>query len=317
MSRHVFVVDGNSIAHANHNANVLTVGDMQVQAIFGTLKSLNAICQSNSGDFSLLILWDGKAQWRLDLYPDYKGNRKALNPVEQAAKEAFKRQTPYLEKMLEFLGVPQLRSPLAEADDLAGMLVPMFAANGTKVTMVSGDRDWLQLIGPGVSWHDPVRDRRVDETNFFTFTGYHTTTAFVEGKALQGDTSDNILGIEKLGEKTAQLFLAKWGSVSKFFEAVDAGDYTPATRKSKNAASKHPEELLASPEGRAVFERNLRLMDLQRARKPAPGELIRIQKEPDLDKFQLLCEKLAFASILRELRLNRGYLQAKFPLITA
>jgi 5'-3' exonuclease len=301
----ILLIDGNSIAHANHNGTVLTVGDFQVQAIFGFLKSLRALMGIMPAETELIVLWDGKAQFRCDIYPDYKLNREALDPKDQAHKDAFKRQTPFIEKALELLGVTQVRSPFKEADDLASHWVKTWAANPEltrrqKIILVSGDKDWLQLVQPGVEWFDPIRDRWCRTDKFLDFTGYHTPSAFVHGKALQGDNSDNVTGIPGIGEGTARIFMAKWLDVNRFFKAVDDGSYTPAERKSKTAKSLHPEQLLACPEGRATFQRNLRLMDLSSAPDIARGELIVKRSEPNPEGFRRLCERLNFASILRE-----------------
>jgi 5'-3' exonuclease len=300
MQNHVVVVDGNSIAHANHNANVLTVGTMQVQAIFGMLKSLRAILQGIPGEKRLITFWDGKAEFRKELFPEYKGNREAMTPEEEASKAAFQRQTPFIEKSLELLGVRQYRSPLLEADDLAGHIIPRLSAAGTKVTMISGDKDWIQLVDENVTWVDPIRARSVNMSNFLEFTGYFNSAAFVQGKALVGDNSDNINGIYKLGDVTAQMLLAEWKDMNLFFKAVDDGTYTPKTRKSKTAASLHPEQLLASPEGRALFQRNVKLMDLRLSRKPAPGEMVIRDGKADIAAFELFCHRMAFRSILAE-----------------
>lgn len=297
-SRHYLLVDGNSIAHANHNATALSVGDFQVQAIFGTLKSAQKLKETYPGA-KLVWLWDGRAQWRIDLYPEYKGNRTALDAKQQAHKDAFKKQTPFIEKALEMLGIDQYRSPLLEADDLAGFFSRRFSGMGRKVTMISGDRDWITLVDSNVTWFDPIRDRKVSLGNLLEFTGYFSPAEYVQGKALQGDTSDNIKGIPKMGEKGAAKFLAEWRDVGKFFAAVDKGVYTPKTRKDKDANSLHPEEFLASPEGREVFLRNLKLMDLVQSRRPEPGELVIRNGKPNADSFLQLCERLHFASILR------------------
>lgn len=298
--KHVILVDGNSIAHANHNASVLTVGDFQTQAIFGFLKSLRLLMSRTTGSKELIVLWDGKAQWRIDLYPAYKGNRAPLDAKQEAQKEAFRRQTPFIEKAVSMLGVRQVRSPLLEADDLAGFYTRMLTAKGIKVTMVSGDRDWITLVDENVSWFDPIRDRWVTTENFLEFTGFFTADAYVQGKALQGDTSDNIDGLAGMGEKGAQLFLAQWKDVNEFFRKVDSGEHVPAQRKDKKAKSLHPEQILASPEGRAMFERNIKLMDLRLSRTPAPGEVIVNKGTKDPNGFIRLCERLAFMSILRE-----------------
>jgi 5'-3' exonuclease len=298
MKKHIFLVDGNSLAHANHNANVLTVGDMQVQAIYGMLRSLHALVKA-PGNHEIIVLWDGRAQWRLDIYPEYKGNRTPLDAEGIAKKEAFKRQTPFIEKALELLGIKQIRSPLLEADDLAGYLARALSARGFRVTLVSGDKDWIALVDQNVTWFDPIRDRTVDLTNLLERTGYYTTEAFVQGKALVSDVSDNIPGIPGMGDKGSALFLAKWQDVNEFFHQVDAGEYTPAARKDKKAKSLHPEQVLASPEGRAIFHRNVQLMDLRKSRRPEPGEVVIRQPAPNAAGFLQLCQRLAFASIVR------------------
>lgn len=299
MAKHILLVDGNSITHANHNANVLTANGMQVQAIFGVLKSLRALMDKTGGIKELIVLWDGKAQWRLDLFSEYKGNRVAMNEDEVDHKAAFQKQVPFLEYALAVLGIRQVRSPLLEADDLAGIMAPKLSAGGNKVTLVSGDKDWIQLVDPNVSWYDPIRDRWVRHGDFLEKTGFFNPTAFVQGKALLGDTSDNIAGIDGIGEKGAQVFLAKWGDVNRFFAAVDDGTHIPAVRKNKKALSPHPEQVLASPEGRATFQLAVRLMDLKQSRRPEQGEVISRQQPADPEKFRIFCERFAFMSILR------------------
>jgi 5'-3' exonuclease len=305
MTKLLLAVDGNSIAHANDQANTLTVGTMEVQAIFGFLHSMRKLMQTYPNG-TPLILWDGRAEFRYELYPEYKGNRVAKTPEEQASKDAFKRQTPFIEKFMEYLGVRQLRSPLLEADDLGWHTVA--ARPGTRTVMVTGDRDWLRMVNATTTWFDPIRDRKVSLENFLEFTGFFSPEEFAQGKAINGDANDNVPGVDGMGEKSAACyqFIAKWKTVQAFWDAVDSGAYTPATRKSKTAKSLHPEQFLASEEGRALVRRNFKLLDLAQARKPLPGEVQIVHKKPDPEKFLHLCERLNFASILRD---RRAFLQ--------
>lgn len=309
MAKHLLLVDGNSVGHANHNGTVLTVGGptgMQVQAIYGYLRSMRALTNRYPGA-DLLNLWDGKAQWRLDIFPDYKGNRES-DPKKAAHRAAYKKQTPFIEKALELLGVPQARSPLLEADDLAKHIVESITASNalkapadrTRITLVTGDHDWMQLIRELVDWYSISADNHVTHENFFQKTGYMSTAEFVEGKCLQGDTSDNIPGIEGVGDGTAQKFLAQWRNLDRFWAAVDDGTHTPVARKSKTAKSLHPEQLIASPEGRAMLRMNRQLMDMRNCRKPEQGEMVIKAQPGNKEGFLTLCERLAFASILRE-----------------
>lgn len=289
--KHIFVVDGNSIAHAAHNGSVLTVGDMQVQAVFGFLRSMRALLNT-SANSEVIVLWDGKAEFRKELYPAYKANRDTLDPKQEAHRIALRKQTPLIEKAMTYLGVRQARCPHLEADDLAGFLVPKLALSGRSVTMVSGDKDWIQAVTSDVVWFDPIRDRTCSEANFLEFTGYETPLAFVQGKALIGDSSDNISGVGGIGKVGAPIFLARWKNVYRFLQEVDDGNVPKLTKAECN---------LVSEDGRATFERNMNLMDWKRSPKPKKGEVVYSSIEANPQKFKHLCERLAFASIVREL----------------
>lgn len=295
------LIDSNAIGHAHHRANKLTVGDFQTQAIFGVVKTVAAV-KSAHPQANVLMLWDGKAQWRLRLLPEYKANREAKTPEEVADKAAYKSQIPYLQKGLQLLGVRQLVVTSAEADDMAGLMSKRFTAAGKKTLLITGDQDWLQMVSPFVTWHDPIRGYTVTPENFFEFTGFMTTQAFLDGKALIGDVSDNIEGILGIGEKTAQELLAAHGTIENFFKKVDAGIYVPKSRKSKTAKSPHPEQVLASDEGRARFRRNVVLMNLLDVPTPPNEDVNVITPTFNPDLFQKLCERLAFMSILRDFK---------------
>lgn len=284
------VIDGNSIGHANHNATKLTVGEMQTQAIFGVVKSIRALAEGHP-DWNQLVLWDGKAHWRKELYPDYKENRVATDEKQAAHKAAYKAQSPFIRKALQLLGVRQMLAVSAEADDLGGLLTKRLAGSGNRIKLVTGDRDWIQLVQPGVVWFDAIRDRSVTTGNFFEFTGYKTPEQFLDGKALMGDSSDNISGVGGIGEKGAPEFLAEFGSVDRFFEMCDSGVFVP---------KKKAHQRLASPEGREIFRRNRKLMNLLDVPTPPKEDITVIAPTPDREKFRLLCEKLCFHSILRE-----------------
>jgi 5'-3' exonuclease len=297
----VYLIDGSNITHANHNGTPLTANGMQVQAVFGVIRSLRAMFEKAPSDLLPIVLWDGKAQFRFDLYPDYKGNRDPNDLKAEQHRQAYQKQVPFLRKALELLGVAQVLHLHREADDLAAYFSDNYAAMGYRVTLISGDKDWIQLVKPGVTWYDPIRDRKVTHETLLDMTGYATVESFVDGKVLEGDTSDFIAGIEGMGPKTSQLFLAKWGTVKRFLEAVDAGDAEPTRRKSKKATSPHPEELLFSPEGRARYERNLQLMDLRAGPKISPADLLLTKKPANPEAFGYLCERLMFASLLRQM----------------
>lgn len=286
----VLIIDGNSIGYASHYATKLTAGELETQAVFGFLRTMRELVLTYP-NYKPIVLWDGKAQWRYELCPSYKSNRKN-DPKKLKIREAYVAQRPYIARGLNALGIHQLTVKTHEADDMAGHLVEKLSKNAdNKIQLITGDGDWLQLVRPNVSWRDMRNDaKQVDSNNFYDKTGFKTPYAFLQGKCLQGDSSDVIPGVAKIGEKTAPLFLAEFGSVSNFWHMVDTGAYKP-TKKSHIT--------LAEKESRKAFARNLKMMQLIKVARPDPSDVVNDSGKFDKDKFVELCEELAFNSIIK------------------
>jgi 5'-3' exonuclease len=243
-------------------------------------------------DWTPMVLWDGRAQWRFDLHPPYKSNREN-DAKKKAERESYKLQRPYIARALEHLGIRQVTAMTHEADDMAGYFVAELSKNPeNQIELVTGDEDWAQLVRHNVDWQDHRDDdKRITMKNFMDMTGFPTPYAFLEGKCLVGDTSDVIPGTGKLGETRAPEFIAEFGSVREFWRRCDSGAFVPKYVHHKN---------LASPEGRKIFARNLRLMQLLKVEKPKKEDMRVVIGKFDLDKFAEVCEELAFRSILRD-----------------
>lgn len=334
MSNLTFLVDANSIGYAAHHATKLYSGPMQTQAVFSFVKTMRELRVSYP-DAGIIVLWDGITQWRYDRLPEYKSNRN-VDPKLSVENDAYKNQRPYIMKALESLGVKQMKSAIHEADDLAGILVDRLAKNKAhRIMLITGDKDWLQLVRGNVSWKD-LRDseRYIHWHNFYEKTGYKTPYAFLEGKALQGDTSDCISGVGGIGEMTAVKLMAEYGSVKEFWNMCDRGwvpkskplrslwqgtsKFTKSEWESqfvyvdddrlhpteneklrKKAFKAHMDSYIG--QGRKLFLRNFELMQLLR---PAPlvKEHLEINKgEINPEKFSEICAELAFSSILTNL----------------
>lgn len=237
------------------------------------------------------MLWDGKTQWRFDLHPGYKGNR-SDTPEKIADREIYKSQVPFIKRILPTLGVRQMTATTHEADDMGGFLVAGLSKNpDNEIILLTGDQDWAQLIRPNVTWVDHRDDAKVITlATLFEKTGYRTPLSFLEGKALQGDSSDAIPGVGGIGKKTAPEFIAEFGSVKQFLARVASGEFVPKYKNHKN---------LASPDGKAAFLRNMKIMQLLKVEKPAKESLEVLPGKFDEDGFRALCEELCFLSILR------------------
>lgn len=289
MTTEINLIDGNSICYASHNTRKLSVGDFETQAIYGTIRAVRNVIDLNP-ESKILVLWDGRSQWRRDIYPDYKANRKPKDAKQIASKDSYKKQSPYVKKGLSLLGIRQMMAYTHEADDLGGMFVKRFSAKGVRVKVTTADQDWLQLVDENSEWIDPINDRSVNLATFTSFTGYLNTKAFLQAKALIGDVSDNITGIERLGPVAAQKILIEHGSVEDFYAACDAGRVNLKTKVMQRAAS---------AEGREIFARNMKLMDLRNVPVPEESSIVITQPTYNEDLYRRFCDGLSFTSITR------------------
>ena len=290
MTSRTLLIDGNSIGYASQHAMKLTAGTMETQAIYGFVKTMRELRTIYPGH-KPMVLWDGRAQWRFDIHPDYKSNRED-NPTKVKVKEAYAEQKPYIFRCLEHLGIRQMTVMTHEADDMAGYFVTEMSKKNPsgEIVLITGDGDWKQLVRKGVTWRDLRSDDRiVTSKTFLDKTGYATPFAFLEGKCLQGDTSDCIPGVGGIGEKGAPEFLAEFGSVRNFWAKVDSGELKLKKKAHINLASK---------EGRAAFARNFRLMQLMRVPAPKREDTRLVLGKYDQEKFAEVCEEVAFTSVL-------------------
>lgn len=304
----VMLVDVNGVGYASNSVAKLTVGDYEVQAIFGTLNSIRELRLKNP-NHSQVILWDGKAQWRYDLYPEYKANRtldpnKKAKPYEikqQAMRDSYKLQRPDIVRGLELLGVTQILPEEDEADDLAGHLSGKFSKAGRKILLVARDQDWLQLVDDSVSWYNPIDKITVTGKTFEEYTGFKSQIQFLQEKALLGDNSDNIKGVDGIGPKAAPLIINHYGSVESLYLLAKDGDWEPPIPELKRYRKKITAFVGAEKtEGLDVFDRNMKLMKLIGKAAPDP-KTITVKKSPiDVDGFLEFCRELNFSSIINK-----------------
>lgn len=298
------IIDGNAIGYAAQSSRVLSVDGMQTQAIFNSLKTARSLRKTFTDYPKFLWLWDGRAQFRFDLYPDYKGNR-TDTPEKREMKEQYGKQKPYLEEMLTCLGVTQVIAPNYEADDLAGYFVRRAEAKNFKTRLITGDGDWLQLISTLTDWHDPRRDpgKFCNRNDFREVTGFDSTGQFLQAKALQGDTSDNITGVGGLGEKAALLIMEHYGDVRNLIKKYrEHGEFTKENLPKD--LSRYRKKLNDfCQQNAALFVRNYRLMNLCDATRDEDirANIQQIKGKKDMDRFEQLCKEFRFMSILREL----------------
>jgi DNA polymerase I len=300
------IIDGNALGNAAHGTTPLTVDDMEVQAVFQGLKMLKSAKERFPRYESLLWLWDGRAQWRYDLYPEYKGKR-SDTPEKRENKEKYKQAVPYLQRAINALGINQVTAPDFEADDLAGYFARRVTERGEQAMLLTGDKDWLQLVRGNIGWYDPREkiEKHCTKATFKEYTGFDGPAQFLEAKAIQGDTSDCITGVGGLGEKAASLIISHFGSVRNLLALYKENGGVLTKEQMPEGFGRYMKNINAlCGENRKLFVRNYRLMNLNDATRDSEMKAsARVERgKRDFEAFASLCEELRFMSILRELR---------------
>ena len=213
----LLLMDGHSIANrAFYGVPDLTnsAGE-HTGAIFGFFNMMFKFIEDEQPD-NFAVAFDVHAPtFRHKMFDGYKGTRKPMLPE-------LKEQIPRIQEMLKAMGVPVVTKEGWEADDILGTLSRMGEERGFDVTIVSGDRDLLQLATDKVKIA-LVKTKEVINYYAKDFEEAYGVTPkqYIDVKALMGDTSDNIPGVEKVGEKTAFKWIAEYGSIEACHEHVD------------------------------------------------------------------------------------------------
>lgn len=296
MSAGLLLIDVLNLTHAANNNKPLFVGEQPTQAIYGFLRSLRLALEVFP-QLTPICLHDGRS-WRHGVFEGYKASRKkppttAAELKIVALRDQIKPQMPFIRRALNQLAVRQINALNLEADDLAALLVRRAAAKDHKIILLTADRDWIQLVGPRVTWFDPIRDVRISLGTLEERLGVKSPRAYLEVKALMGDPSDDIGGVGGIGEKGAKELVNSFGSVNEF---LNRAALEPDLKLPKKFA-----DLADSNDKQDIFLRNLRLMDLNHASVPAPVDLRVDAGCFDPDGFADLCDELLFASIQRDL----------------
>jgi 5'-3' exonuclease len=300
------LIDSNSVGHAAHQGTILKAGDQQTQAIYGVVKAARAL-RVRYPDAAIVWLWDGDS-WRNKESAVYKANR-TDDAKKREARRLYKSQAPFIRRALGHLAQHQLAAANLEADDLAAILTKRFEAKGDHIRLVTGDRDWLQLVSENCTWQDHRDEaKRVNIQSLPHVTGYATVDQFVQSKALEGDVSDNLPGVGGIGEVKAKLLLSVWGRVEAFL----ADPQPQSTWELKTPQKENSKGIMTSPSLPKVFAdfhankdgrhekffTNMHLMNL-RGNLPAPERLALNKGSFDPEAFKALCHELGFASIYR------------------
>ena len=217
----LLLIDGNSIMNrAFYGVPDLTnVNGLHTNAVYGFLNILFKFLDEEKPDY-LAIAFDLHAPtFRHKMYEAYKGTRKGM-PDE------LREQVPYLKNLIREMNIKTVELEGYEADDLLGTLAKRGQGNGFEVSLISGDRDLLQICDEHIKVRIPKTIRGVTTVEDYypsdVEAKYNVTPLeFIQLKALMGDSSDNIPGVPKVGVKTANELIVKYHSLDKLYECLD------------------------------------------------------------------------------------------------
>ncbi len=221
MSDKLVLIDGHSILNrAFYGLPPLTNSEgLPTNAVYGFINIMNRILEEEKPQY-LAVAFDLHAPtFRHQMFDEYKGTRKAMP-------EELRRQVPVMKDVLASMEIPVITKEGYEADDILGTLAKKAEMQGMEVTIVSGDRDLLQLATDHVLIRIPktkggktiIEDyHRADVLEHYQVT----PRQIIELKALMGDTADNIPGIPGVGEKTAAKIIAAYGSIENAHDHLE------------------------------------------------------------------------------------------------
>ncbi len=231
----ILLIDGHSILNrAFYGVPMLTNHQgIHTNAVYGFINIMLKALDDEKADY-IAVAFDLKAPtFRHKLYSEYKGTRKPMP-------EELHEQVPIIKEILQAMTIPVITLEGYEADDILGTLSKRSQTAGYEVSILSGDRDLLQLADTHIKVRLPktVKGQTIIE-NYYpedVLNKYGVTPAeFIDLKALMGDTSDNIPGVPGIGEKTATAIISKYKSIEAAYEDVE--NITPA--KARNSLGEH------------------------------------------------------------------------------
>ena len=221
MSEKIVLIDGHSILNrAFYGLPDLTNAEgLHTNAIYGFLTIMFKILEEEKPEY-LTVAFDVHAPtFRHEMYDAYKGTRKPMA-------DELRQQVPVIKEVLGAMGIKTIEQAGLEADDLLGTISRRSEERGMEVSVISGDRDLLQLATEHVKIRIPkTKQGRTEVEDYYSEdvkNRYQVTPLeFIDLKALMGDTSDNIPGVPSIGEKTATKIITEYHSIENAYAHVE------------------------------------------------------------------------------------------------
>ncbi len=282
----LFLIDGSGFIFRAYFAMAYSGrGDMSnpdgvpVSAVFGFTQMLLKMLQDYHAPYIAVIFDAARANFRNDIYPEYKANR-------DETPDDLKPQFPLIREAVEAFDMPAIEQEGYEADDLIAAYTKEALAAGKKVVIVSSDKDLMQLVRPGVRMLDPMKGKWISEAEVLEKFGV-TPDKVVDVQSLAGDSVDNVPGVPGIGIKTAAQLINEYGSLEALLE-----------RAEEIKQPKRREKLIQHAEDARVSKRLVALDE----NAPTPISFADLKThDPDKPELMAFLQKHAFNSIIKRL----------------
>jgi len=211
----IYLIDGTAYIHRAFHAirNLSNSKGLPTNAVFGVTRMLLKLLDERKPKYAV-VAFDAKGHtFRHQLYEAYKANRSAM-PEEMAV------QIPWIKKITAHLGLSVEELEGFEADDLIGTYSRQAQEQGLGVVMVTGDKDFMQLVTEKAVIWDPMKERTVDTDLIQKETGLWPHQV-IDMMGFSGDSADNVPGVPGIGPKTAQMLIHDFGSMDGVYNRID------------------------------------------------------------------------------------------------
>jgi len=276
----LFIIDGSNNVYRSYFAirGLTNSSGLATNAVYGFTQTLKKLLKDFEPD-NIAVAFDiGSAKERHDAYADYKKDRRPM-PDDLSV------QLPLVNEVLEGFRIPVIGVEDWEADDLIGSLACNARDRGYDVVLATSDKDFFQLVGPGIRFFHTGREVMYDEKGAEEAFGLPPSKV-VDVMAIWGDAIDNIPGVPGIGEKGAKALIQQYGSLDGVYEHLD--ELKPAQRKK---LEEHRDKAFMSRD-LARIKCDIGVDDIDFAKLK--------RQEPDRAKLHDVFSRLEFASLMQE-----------------
>ena len=243
MSKKILLIDGNSMAnrafYATMGRMMKTPTGISTNAVYGFFQIMFKTIEEENPDKIIVAFDISSSEKRTKIFSEYKAGR-------HKAPEDLTMQFPIIKELLKTMNIPIVQKDGIEADDILGAIAKKEGKKGNKIVILTGDRDYFQLVDININIRYPKTI--MGKTEYIIYDNYKineeyglTPAKLIEVKALMGDASDNIPGVKGIGEKTALKLIIQFGSLEKIYKYIENSDGKEIAKATLNKLIKDKE----------------------------------------------------------------------------